>query len=205
MCPDHQLVSVYLDGELPSPWKEKMESHLAQCPHCQGLLENFRRLSLACAPDNTPANVQERVWRNLEALGAGGQADDAARKAGVARRYPARRGLWERRVSVPLPAAAAVVLLILAALLWAAQANKTIQPGMTFANDEYSIQPMQIDEAPGFDPRLSRLRDMNEVLEYLSGKDSGEMLILHLPESRNFSSYGEPAIVRAADYPGRRR
>jgi hypothetical protein len=203
MCPDRQLISVYLDGELPSPWKEKMESHLAGCPRCGRLLESYRHLSLsepAPAHDNALAGARERVWHKLEKLGAG-QAEPAEERGGRLKRgFPARRGLWGRSVQVPLPAAVAAVLLILAALLWAAQANKARpQPGMAFANDEYSI------EAPGFDPRLSRIRDMDGVLEYLGGRDSGEILILRLPESRNFSSYGEPAIVKAADYPRRRR
>jgi len=51
---------------------------------------------------------------------------------------------------------------------------------------------------------------MEEVLQQLAGgRDNGEVLIIRLPESRNFTSYGEPAIINAADYsrinPARRR
>jgi hypothetical protein len=43
--------------------------------------------------------------------------------------------------------------------------------------------------------------DMASVLQYLNDRDnSGEVLIIRLPESRNFVNYSEPAIIRAADY-----
>jgi hypothetical protein len=41
---------------------------------------------------------------------------------------------------------------------------------------------------------------MENVLQYLSSRDNGEIIILRLPESRNFVNYGEPAIIKAADY-----
>jgi hypothetical protein len=50
-------------------------------------------------------------------------------------------------------------------------------------------------ETPGIIPM-----DMESVLQYLSGGDNGEVLILRLPESRNFNNYSEPAIIKAADY-----
>jgi hypothetical protein len=42
--------------------------------------------------------------------------------------------------------------------------------------------------------------DMASVLQYLNDRDSGEVLIIRLPESRSFLNYSEPAIIRAADY-----
>jgi len=41
--------------------------------------------------------------------------------------------------------------------------------------------------------------DLNGVLQYL-GADGSDIIILRLPESRNFSRSGDPAIIRAADY-----
>jgi hypothetical protein len=38
--------------------------------------------------------------------------------------------------------------------------------------------------------------------QYLGGDDSGDIVIIRLPESRSFNSYGEPAIIRAAEYGG---
>ena len=200
VCPDRQLVSVYLDGELPSPWKEKMESHIAGCPACTRRLEAYRRVSLGKAAAAEPGTglepARERVWQKLEAaLGT-----DVSPKPV---RPPALPAVWRRNVSIPLPAvaaaAAAIVLLVALAFLLVVRATNTEgMSGMTFASDA------ELD-TPGIIP----VADMEDVLQYLGSRDNGEIIILRLPESRNFVNYGEPAIVRAADYsrtvPGRRR
>jgi hypothetical protein len=185
-----------------------MESHLAQCPHCSRILESYRLFSTPGADDeykdagisiDTLEKTKARVWQNLE---------NALRKRYPAQRpYPAqgRGSFWGRRVSMPLPAAAAAVLLVIAAVLWAAQPKKA-QPlsNMALTSEEYSIPPPQVNGTPDFDPKLSSIRDLNDVLQYLGSGDSGDILILRLPESRNFFSYGEPAIIKAADYSRRR-
>jgi hypothetical protein len=45
--------------------------------------------------------------------------------------------------------------------------------------------------------------DMNGVLQYLGNTDTADIVIIRLPESKSFMSFGEPAIIRAADYSGR--
>jgi hypothetical protein len=42
--------------------------------------------------------------------------------------------------------------------------------------------------------------NMGEVLQYLGNHDDADVVILKLPESRNFHSAGEPTILKAADY-----
>jgi hypothetical protein len=187
MCPDRQLLSVYLDGELPSPWKEKMETHLGQCPQCGERLETYRRL-FAPAGENAALDAsgvmedaaKERVWGALETSLRGKNAEG--------RLYQPRR-LWRRSVSIPLPAAAAAAVIILGALaaLWMRKpAGNAALPNMIVASEE--------NLAPGVVP----VSDMNGVLQYLGGE--GDILILRLPESRSFISSGEPAIIKAADY-----
>jgi hypothetical protein len=46
-CPDLDLYSAYIDGEVPSPWKEKLEAHLASCPSCKAKVEGYRGLRTA--------------------------------------------------------------------------------------------------------------------------------------------------------------
>jgi hypothetical protein len=97
---------------------------------------------------------------------------------------------------VPLPAAAAAAALIVFALamFWLKRpAEPAAMPNMILASEE--------DLGPA---GMAPVSDMNGVLQYLSGADSGDILILRLPESRNFTSSGEPAIIRAADYSRRR-
>ena len=197
VCPDRQLLSVYFDGEMPSPWKEKMEAHIAGCPACARRLEAYRRVSLgrAAAPAESGA-ARERVWQKLEQRMVVGVSPARTARWGAA----ALPAVWRRNVSIPLPAAAAAVVLIAALAFLAALRVTSTEgiSGMTFASDTEL-------ETPGVIP----VADMEDVLQYLGSRDNGEIIILRLPESRNFVNYSEPAIVRAADYsravPGRRK
>jgi hypothetical protein len=126
--------------------------------------------------------AKERVWRRLEA-GRGVSSGALIRRVSV----------WRRSVSIPLPAAAAAAVLAIAmGALWIRQpANQrpAVMPQMAFASEEAL-------NTSGVIP----IADMNGVLQYLGNKDNGDILILRLPESRNFTSSGEPTILKAADY-----
>jgi len=188
VCPDRQLLSVYFDGELPSPWKEKMEAHIAVCPACARRLETYRRHSLAGEAAGLES-ARERVWQKLEQS----NSVDAYPPAKPLAWPSVRRGaaVWQRRVSIPIPAAAAAILLLVAlAFLVALRVTNTEgMSAMTFAS-EAEI------ETPGIIP----VADMEDVLQYLGSRDNGEIIILRLPESRSFVNYSEPSIVKAADY-----
>ncbi|MDR2134087.1 MAG: zf-HC2 domain-containing protein [Treponema sp.] len=191
MCPEHQILSVYLDGELPSPWKEKMEDHLAGCPGCRKKLETYRAVSVPGAVKAAEKSLLEsakgRVWRNLEA----GREKRVSPGQGTLRHGAS---IWRKRVSVPLPAAAAAALLVLLGAFWLARPAEEADARNTIIAAEADF------ETPGIIP----VSDMNGVLQYLGNRDSGDFLILRLPESRNFMSSGEPTIMKAADYTRRK-
>jgi hypothetical protein len=191
------MLSVYLDGELPSPWKEKMEKHLALCVSCRDRLDAYRETACrlkeaeAASPGGDPAAVsageaaleraKDRVWLRLQNLEAG----DTGRPA---------PGIWRRSVSIPLPAAAAaaVIFCIALAAFWFRQNAGTPQiQDMTAAGMELDLR--------GIVP----VSDMHGVLQYLGDRDTGDIVILRLPESRNFMSSGEPTILKAAELPAR--
>ena len=222
ICPDSQILSIYLDGELPSPWKEKMESHLEQCSGCRGKLENFKRLHGRLLADGLPANglleknmpaahdssildpaaeaAKNKVWQNLQS-GQCLRNETTVMSTSFNRNLsmPNAAGLWRRRLSIPLPAAAAAaVILILLAALWVRSGTDNSggfasQPQETAARENFIVAAD--DEIPGIIPAM----DMNSVLQYL-GSDGSDIIILRLPESKNFFRSGEPAIIRAADY-----
>jgi anti-sigma factor RsiW len=180
MCPDHQIISVYADGELPSPWKEKLERHLSNCASCSERLASYRGVSGLLHED---ARVED------------GEAAANRVRDRLLRRAPGLspslyRPLWRRNVVVPLPlAAAAAVLIVFLSLVWvrreAAPVNVEAVAGVNL-----DIQ----DTVP--------ISGMDGVLQYLSAGDDSDYVILMLPE-RNFMSAGEPAIIKAADYSGR--
>ena len=178
MCPDPQMLSLYHDGELPSPWKEKLESHLADCFVCAERLERLRCLSGALGEpaDLSVGPAQDRVWQRL-------------RNPAPARIWP--QPIWSRSVRVPLPLLFAAAALVLVFGVFLAGNSRPAAP----SNTALSALDMQT---------LVPVTDLNGIWQYLGNDDSGDIVIIRLPESRSFNSYGEPAIIRAAEYGGGR-
>ena len=189
MCPHHEILSVYYDRELPSPWKEKMEAHLGACPECRTRLEQYRAFSPERGePPYSDAAVEaakERVWRNLSP-----RVQEGAVRIGAQARSP----LGRRSVSLPLPvaAAAAAVILALAVMLTNRLSGPVRQDPPIADARELDIQ--------GIIP----VSGMNDILQYLGNEGPDDMVIIHLPESRRFTAFGEPVIVKEADYQARR-
>jgi len=143
--------------------------------------------------------ARERVWQKLEPIENDRHTGSDAYPPARTRTVRWGGGVWRRSVSIPLPAAAAILLLIALAFLLLLRGMGTEgMSGMTFASEA------ELDA-----PDVIPVSDMEDVLQYLGSRDSGDIIILRLPESRNFVNYGEPAIIKAADYsramPGRRR
>jgi len=184
-----------MDGELPSPWKEKMETHFLQCSACREKFANLKRLQELIKEDtssqhdgagkNRVEDARNRVWQKLE----------------YGRRFRSGERIWRRRLSVPMPAAAAAAVIIaLLAVLWLRDER--------VKNSGFAQQPQEpvnfILAAEEEIPVVMPTADINGVLQYLTA-DGADVIILRLPESRNFSRTGDPAIVRAADYSRRQR
>jgi hypothetical protein len=194
-CSLGQWLSVYHDGEMDSPYKEKMESHIASCADCQRQTEAYKKISLSfeSAQDGREEEARLRVLQKLETRGI---------YAGFSNRVILTSPIWKRRVSIPVPAAAAAVVFMIIALafLWVIRS-----PGKTGTENMMAINAAETEIFPDMFP----VSGMENVLQYLGGNDTGEIIILRLPESRRFSSYGEPSIIKAADYqrtePGRRK
>ena len=206
MCPDPQLLSIYLDGELPSPWKEK--------------LENFKRLQYLFKKDTStnrryvervidePAEPRtytadelieekKRVWEKIiDKI----ETNDRFMSKQKNRRYSSS-GLWQRRFSIPFPAAAAAAVVItLLTVFWiqSASTGAVMNQYADSGNRENFIlasEMEKIEEIPSFAPDA----DMSAAIQYLT-QGGGNIIILQLPESQNFFRSGEPAMIRAADF-----
>jgi anti-sigma factor RsiW len=201
MCPDRQIISLYLDGELPSPWKEKMETHLGTCPECRAALDGYRQIgeSIKDLPDGTVEAARDRVWKKLtrEEPALSGEKDGppAPPLAGGRRRRPGEKRIWNRTVTLPLPAAvaAAVVIIIFVALFGIRGRAQSAAPESMMAAG------IELD-----DKGTVPIQDMHGVIQYLSSQGNDDFMVIRLPESRRFSRKGEPALINAADYSRRR-
>jgi hypothetical protein len=135
------MISDYFDGELPSPWKEKLESHISSCVECQKTYAAYAEISRVMAvPADAGMNAaRERIWHNLtetygfagssaaagilgaeeleNAAGAGNEGRFSGVSRGVPRRF-AEPSLWRKSVRVPLPAAAAAAAILVFSALF---------------------------------------------------------------------------------------
>jgi anti-sigma factor RsiW len=194
MCPDRQLLSVYHDGELPSPWREKLEAHVSECSTCQERLSIYNHVSQNLLTPKTETDgdasmgrlmvsndrleeAKNRVWKNLY-------------RSMNARTSAPSVKVWRRPLTIPVPAAvAAVVAVAFIAALIGGPLTVQKQKDQAIARIGSQVQ--------GVVP----VSDMSGVLKYLQSQDnSTDIVIIRLPDNNKFVPSGEPSIVRAADY-----
>jgi hypothetical protein len=175
MCPDRQILSVYFDGELESPWREKLEQHLEGCPQCRDRLETYRitrrRLFPSRIPEDRVKSSGDRVWEKMAITIRPGRG---------------RSKFWSGSISVPLPVAAAaglVMALAMAALITLRQPVRAPDP---------QLAGMEMQD-------MTPVSDMTTLLQYLGNEGSPDMVIIRLPDT-TFKNAGEPQMLRAADY-----
>jgi hypothetical protein len=183
MCPDKQLLSVYHDGELPSPWKEKMETHLASCAACRSALVSYGTLSASLRTE--PEAVEEAF------SGALARVREKLPEAGRRRLPSPIRRLVSRRVAVPLPfaAVAAAALVFAAALVITERGGMRRIPDAGTVAEGINLSPQGIRRVSSMDDAL-RLIENNE---FFAGP-SGSYVIMRLPENKTFRNLGNPLI-----------
>jgi hypothetical protein len=192
MCPDRQLLSVYLDGELSSPWKEKMEEHICGCVCCTQQIETYRKISIRHSAEEETLfkDARENVWQKLE-----------QRSQVYTYRYKPVSNFWKKRLSIPIPAAAAITLLFLSSFsfLYLFESKTTEMPTRLVSETEYNT--------PSIIPivNMDNILHMDNILQFLNSRDNREIIYLQLPENRNFVNFNEPSIIKASDDPRHHR
>ena len=108
-CPDTSLFSAYVDGEVPSPWKEKLEEHLATCEKCRAVERRYRALRGAMRQISArePAVTDEFLESSFKKLSP--RWEIAAEKA-AAERSASAPTVSRRSVTIPWAALAAMFL-----------------------------------------------------------------------------------------------
>lgn len=146
-CPDHELFSAYCDGEVPSPWKEKLERHIAECPECKRLTDRYVSIG-ARLKEGSPEISGESMESSYARL--------MARRAESGSRSTASdAGEWFRSsVRVPLPALAAMFLaavILPSAITLGSRSKQT-------SDAQFASMPLRQMIAPGSElPRLSTI------------------------------------------------
>jgi anti-sigma factor RsiW len=189
MCPDRELLSAYVDGEVPSPWRERIAEHLASCPSCASAAEGYAALGRAIRAD-VPAGEAQALSRVRDRLEARLAAMDESAGGSV---VPFRPALWKRSVRLPLPIAAAAALVALAAggaatVLAFGQRGQ----GIAVAASQQAIA------TPAIASPTSQPSSMDELLRYLDAHDAQVTITMNLPTGTRFDDSGEPVIIRAS-------
>jgi anti-sigma factor RsiW len=177
MCPDKELLSSFVDGEVPSPWKERIELHVAGCPSCASMVEAFsgiaKRLHAAENAEESDAlnKAAERIGASLDFDAP--FAHDRRGRAGSFTR------VWSRRVSLPIPflAAGAAALLVAGLFLGV-------------------FRPAQDKGAMASTSLTRQLRQVSlESIAQNVKQSSLQPVLIDVPAESVFSQYGNPVIM----------
>ncbi|MFZ4617356.1 MAG: anti-sigma factor family protein [Rectinemataceae bacterium] len=197
MCPEAGLLSAYLDGEVPSPWNERIGEHVATCEACGDRVGSWRLLSgrlhaesrgtadSLCSGESAVADrIGERLGSRLDASLPGSAMGKAGRGASA--------GLL---VPLPLAAAAAVVLMLAGAL---ASGFFTSAPSAALA----AAPPASAAQSPGgraataVGTGTASSPTMESLVRYLETQNAPVNITIELPAGTTFPLGGEPVIVK---------
>ncbi|MCL2007850.1 MAG: zf-HC2 domain-containing protein [Treponema sp.] len=187
MCPDRQVISLYYDDELPSPWKEKMEAHLEVCPECKAELARYRQLGEKIKSLDFPSieEAEKRVWNKINSNRIIIKNNDK---------------FWSKKISMPLPAAAAALFILAFSIIFLimrpAGTNESIAMDQARPIPAEWSGTLLGDDLGTVLPTL----DMDDFIHFLLSENDGDFVVVRLPETSRFSRTGQPALINAADY-----
>jgi len=192
MCPDPKMLSLYKDNELPEPWKNKITDHLAECTECSTHLQNYKNISdkitgiTPLIEDNIIREAGLRVWQRLPEAVINGEV----------------RQTKKYSIIIPYPLAAAAVAVFVFAIVLSLFSfmNSSSNPKIYEPVTAYLPDKTSSAELSGIVP----VTDLSGIIQYLSRQEPRDYVLIQLPDSRSFSYTGEPALLRRADYTGKK-
>ncbi len=135
-CPSKDLYSAFVDGEVPSPWKEKLEAHLEICSECKKTVESYKNLKEKIQNSKTPEINLEDSFARLESRKLSKKIRDE--KAGE------KANWFTRSVKVPIPAFAAAVFLFVFVPLIIISTQKTTVEREVIVSNFTPIMPTKV-------------------------------------------------------------
>lgn len=198
-CPDADLYSAYVDGEVPSPWKEKLQSHINSCQECKKRVTRYEVMKNAMTGRETPKGflAPDRLESSFIALSSRRAAVLYAKNAKSEGKY---RGWMKKTVRLSIPALAAIfaaTFFIPAAIV--ATLKERANSGQIFASaidtSDYSVlssaQVYSPDSLPDSVTGKYRLAGNNRIFtmidyarQFASDKDlfdGANIIIIKLP------------------------
>ncbi|MFQ3621045.1 MAG: zf-HC2 domain-containing protein [Spirochaetales bacterium] len=186
MCPEKELLSMYVDGEVTQEDGIAITSHLETCSNCAGIVNRFikiRKVLLHIGEtlaENTPARETQM---EQELIGAGQRI---SRELERYRRVP--RPFWQKQVPLTWLATAASVAFLLGGAL-----SVTLLHPRVSENSFNQPQTLNI---------TIKVRNMQQLLEILQHQQGVKEITIQLPDTPQFEFRSEPVFIRAADFRG---
>lgn len=177
MCPDDELLSAYIDGELTPELLDQVEADLAGSSEVRARLEEFEAMSEALHMEPEPdfEAARMRVWQSIQS----------------AKDQLPEQDIFHKRVSIPMPlaAAAAFVILIAGALLsYFAIGTGLFQSEAQMAHATGNVT-VHIEEG----------EDLSALLQALNSGDRVRQVSIEMPENARFAYQGEARLIRAVE------
>ena len=176
MCPDTDLLSAYLDEELPDDIRRGVTEHLKTCEQCGSVVNRYRRIS---------TRLQEGV---IECPSE--EIEEAQRRTKILlKRYrEVSHPVWKKKVGIGWIAAAASLAFVLGGVT-ALQIRKTVSP-----------DPMAyLESHPALNITIN-VKNIQQLLEILNQQEGIREVTIQLPEDPRFEFQSEPIFIRASDY-----
>ena len=185
-CPDKDLYSVYVDGELQSPWKEKIEEHLVSCEKCRSVVDSYRKISLKLSENSFSVLDIDASFLKLYA-----KRQDCLKRMEINKNKPTSWFYKSNKIPVPALAAAALFLFVLTPII-VLSTQKTLAPSGAVAAIEFkSVDSVVNDLKPvnKFKLNVSNVLGVNKNSLSFEDKNKeinlSQYVNLYLPPSNN--------------------
>ena len=185
-CPDKDLYSAYVDGELQSPWKEKIEVHLVSCEKCRSVVDSYRKISLKLSENSFPEPDLDGSFLKLYA-----KRQDCLKKMEFNKSKPTSWFYKSNKIPIPALAAAALFLFVLTPII-VLSTQESLEPSGTVAATEFKSDDSIINGLKPinkFKLNVSNVLGVNEDVSVFEGKKKeinlSQYVNLYLPPSNN--------------------
>lgn len=185
-CPDKDLYSAYVDGELESPWKEKIEAHLVSCEKCRSVVDSYRKISLKLSENSFSVLDIDASFLKLYA-----KRQDCLKRMEINKNKPTSWFYKSNKIPVPALAAAALFLFVLTPII-VLSTQKTLAPSGAVAATEFKSDDSMINGLKPinkFKLNVSNVLGINENVSVFEGKKKeinlSKYVNLYLPPSND--------------------
>lgn len=139
-CPHKDLLSAYIDDELPSPWKETVAQHMQQCSTCKQIYNTYSAVHRVMQETSADRAFDAAAFYAKVLVTRNSVLQKKANKQRERRIVTAVHRFFSSSVRIPVPiAAAAVLLFVFAPLMVFFQAERD---GYAAASDHTPFTPI---------------------------------------------------------------